>query len=184
MRDALLLIDVVQGFDHEDGEALLRSFRERLGAMQALLERVRAAGIPVVYVNDRGDAWDSDAPELLRRALEGSGGDVVGAVAPQPGDPFLLKWRYSVFDHTPLEILLRELDVERLLLAGAATEMCVVQSAIDAREHDFKVTIVADACAAVDGEMERLALDYAKRVVGAFVEREAELQLESRQPSS
>jgi nicotinamidase-related amidase len=179
MKDALLLIDVVNGFDHEDGEALLASFRERLGSMRSLLERARAAGITVIYVNDRGEEWDSDAPGLLRRALEGRGADVVEAVAPEPGDPFLLKWRYSVFDHTPLEILLRELEVERLLLAGAATEMCVVQSAIDGREQDFKVTIVADACATVDDEMERLSLDYAERVVGAFVEREAELQLGS-----
>jgi nicotinamidase-related amidase len=47
--------------------------------------------------------------------------------------------------------------------------MCVVQSAIDARELGYKVTIVPDACAAVDVEMERVSLEYAERVVGAWV---------------
>jgi nicotinamidase-related amidase len=177
VNDALVLIDVVNTFDHEDGEGLLTSFRERLPGFRVALSRARAAGIPVIYVNDHAGRWDSDAPALLRSALdEGRGGDVVAAVAPQDGDRFVLKPRYSAFDHTPLVIILRELEIERLLLAGAATEACVVQTAIDARELGFKVTILADACATVDEEVERLAFEYAERVVGARVERAADSQ--------
>jgi len=172
MRDALLVIDLIQHFDHEDGEALLDSVRERAQGIRAAIDRARADGVPVVYVNDAAGRWDSDAPGFVRDAIaEGKGGDVLRDLAPQDGDPFLFKARYSVFDHTPLVLLLREHEIERVLLCGAATEMCVVQSAIDAKELGFKVTILADACAAVDDEMERLSLDYAERVVGAFVER-------------
>jgi nicotinamidase-related amidase len=64
-------------------------------------------------------------------------------------------------------LVLRELEVERLLVAGAATEMCVVQTAIDARELGFKVSVLPEACSAVDEELERLALRYAAEVVGA-----------------
>jgi nicotinamidase-related amidase len=60
--------------------------------------------------------------------------------------------------------------VERLVLIGAATEMCVVQSAIDGKEIGYKISILRDACAAVDDDMERLSLEYAERVVGAFVD--------------
>jgi len=169
VRDALVLIDVVNLFDHEDGERLLASFRERLSGFEELLERSRTNGVPVVYANDSAGRWDSDAPGLVEAALEGPGGDVVRALAPRDGERFVLKPRYSIFDHTPLSILLEELEVERLLLAGGATEMCVVQSAIDARELGYKVTIVPDACAAVDLEMERVSLEYAERVVGAWV---------------
>ena len=49
--------------------------------------------------------------------------------------------------------------------------MCVVQTAIDAREEGFKVTILAGACATSDERMEELAPEYAKRIVGAVVER-------------
>lgn len=177
MRDALVLVDVVQRFDHEDGERLLGSYRDRHAGMRELLARARRAAIPVVYVNDADGTWDSDAPGLVRRAVEeGPGGNLVRAIAPEPGDRFVLKPRYSIFDHTPLVLLLRELEVERILLAGAATEMCVIQSAIDARELGFKVSLVADACATVDEEMERLTFEYAERVVGARVERAAELE--------
>jgi nicotinamidase-related amidase len=175
VKDALLVIDVISRFDHEGGDKLLASFRERLPRLVEAIRRAREAGVPVIYANDNEGRWDSDAPGLLGEALAGPGGDAVEQVAPQPGDPVLLKPRYSALDHTPLEILLRELEIERLLMAGTATEMCVVQTAIDARELGFKVTIVADACATVDEEMERLSLEYAERIVGAQVTPVAEL---------
>ena len=171
MRDALVVIDLLQRFDHEDGDALLASLRARLPGLVGALDRARAAGMPVLYVNDLDGRWDSNAPALDRDALDGPGGDVLAAVAPREGDRMLLKPRYSIFDHTPLVVLLRELEIERLLLAGAATEMCVVQSAIDARELGFKVSILAGACATTDPELERLAFEYAERVVGVRVER-------------
>ncbi|HSJ94686.1 MAG TPA: isochorismatase family cysteine hydrolase, partial [Gaiellaceae bacterium] len=167
MRDALVVIDLLQRFDHEDGDALLASLRGRLPGLVDALDRARADGTPVVYVNDLDGRWDSNAPALVRDALDGPGGDVLAEVAPREGDRVLLKPRYSIFDHTPLVVLLRELEVERLLLTGAATEMCVVQSAIDARELGFKVSILAGACATTDPELERLAFEYAERVVGA-----------------
>ncbi len=171
MRDALVVVDLLQRFDHPDGEALLGSLRERLPCVRATLERARAGDVPVIYVNDLDGRWDSDGPALVRAALQGPGGDALPEVAPRAGDRLLLKPRYSVFDHTPLVLLLRELEIERLLLAGAATEMCVVQSAIDARELGFKVTILAGAYATTDPALEQLAFEYAERVVGARVER-------------
>lgn len=81
----------------------------------------------------------------------------------------MLKHRYSAFDHTPLDLLLEHLKVERLLLIGAATEGGVVQIANDAREHGLKTTIIADACATTDPDLEALALDSAERVVGARI---------------
>ena len=176
MRDALLLVDVLSRFDHDGGDNLLASFRHRLPGFAELLRRARAAGIPVVYANDGDGRWDSDSRRLLQGALAGRGGDAVGAVAPAAGDRLVLKPRYSAFDHTPLVLLLRELDVERLLLGGTATEGCVVQTAIDARELEFKVTIVVDACATVDDELERIALAYAERVAGARLARASELE--------
>jgi nicotinamidase-related amidase len=172
LKDALLLVDVIQNFRHEGGERLLESFRERHPALVTAIERARRDQIPIVYANDNHGVWDGDAASLVRRAVEdGRAPELVEAIAPGDGDRFVVKPRYSAFDHTPLELVLRELGVERVLLAGAATEMCVVQSAIDAKEEGFKVTILADACATNDERMERLALEYAERIVGAFVER-------------
>jgi nicotinamidase-related amidase len=170
--DALVVVDVINDFEHEDGEQLLVSFKERLTAMTQTIADAREQGISIVYVNDERGRWDSDAPALIRAALErGRGGEIVQRLAPRPGDHVLLKHRYSAFDHTPLDLLLGQLDVDRLVLIGAATEGCIVQTAIDAREHGLKTTIVADACASTDPELETIALRYAGRVVGARIMR-------------
>jgi nicotinamidase-related amidase len=169
VKDALLVVDVVTEFDHEDGDRLLASFRERLPAMRAALSTCRRRGTPVVYVNDNHGRWDGDVRKLVRDALAGPGGEVVSALAPARGEPFLLKARYSAFDHTALELLLRELELERLLLVGGTTEGCIVQTGIDARELGFKVTIVAGACATIDERLERVALSYAEGVAGIHV---------------
>ena len=171
MRDALLIVDVFQDFEHEDGDALLRSFGARQPALVRALEDARNRDVPVVYANDSHGVWDGDARRLVRAAVAGKGGGLVRAITPQEGERFVVKPRYSAFDHTPLEIILRDLEIERILLAGAATEMCVIQTAIDAKEEGFKVTILADACATADENIEQLAFEYAEKVVGAFVER-------------
>jgi nicotinamidase-related amidase len=171
--DALLVVDVFNDFGHDDAEALLASFRERGATMAEAVAAARKSEVPVIYVNDDRDRWDSDAPALAREAAEGPGGDVIRALLPQEGDRVLLKHRYSAFDHTALELLLEAESVERLLVMGAATEGCVVQTALDAREHGLKATILADACATTDEELESTALRYAADVGGIFVQRVA-----------
>jgi nicotinamidase-related amidase len=168
VNDALLVVDVVNTFRHEDGETLLASFRQRLATMTDVLSTARDdRNLPVLYVNDAHRDWTGDAPRFVRRAIEdGDGGDVVEALAPRDDDPFLFKGRYSVFDSTPLTLVLESLDAERVLLMGASTEGCIVQSAIDGRELGLKVTILTGACATADEELERVALAYAERVGG------------------
>jgi nicotinamidase-related amidase len=167
MKDGLLIIDVFHDFDHEDGDDLLASFHERIPAMIEAIAAARVAEIPVVYVNDQHERWDADAPGLVRSTLAvRPSGEVIAPLAPEPGDRFVLKPRYSAFDHTALPLLLEELEIERILLIGSATEGCVVQTGIDAREAGFKVTIVADACATNDPALAEIALRYAEKVGG------------------
>jgi nicotinamidase-related amidase len=171
VRDALLLVDVLNDFEHEDGEKLLGSFRSRHDGFVAALEGARADGLTVVYANDTYGDWRGNGPALVGRALEGQGGELVEAIAPAEDDCFVVKPRYSAFDHTPLELILREREVERLLLGGMSTEGCVAQTAIDGRELGFKITVLAKACATIDERIEQVALEYLEQVAGAFVDR-------------
>jgi nicotinamidase-related amidase len=169
----LLLVDVIKDFLHEDGDRLLESYRERHPALVAALRAARAASEPVVYANDIAGTWDSDTRALLRWAVEeGRAGDLVAEIAPSEGDVFVLKPGYSAFEGTPLEQILRErLQSDHLAVAGTATEMCVFQTVEDALRADFQVTVLADACATVDPENERLALDFLERVEGVEIVR-------------
>jgi nicotinamidase-related amidase len=62
--------------------------------------------------------------------------------------------------------MLEELAIERVILICAATEGCVVQTAIDAREIDLKATIVSSSCATASSALEQVALAYAAEVGG------------------
>jgi nicotinamidase-related amidase len=169
--DALLVVDVFDDFDHEDAESLLASFEERGPTMARAIAMARDAGVPVIYVNDDRDRWDSDAPALAREAANGPGGEVIRQLLPRQGDHVLLKHRYSAFDHTALELLLEAQSTQRVIVLGATTEGCVVQTALDAREHGLKATVLADACATTHLDLESTALRYAEDVGGIHVQR-------------
>lgn len=179
--DALLIVDVINDFEHEDGDRLLESFRQRQPALVARIAEVRPHA-PVIYANDTHGRWDGDAPGFVRDTIaRGRCGELVAGVAPQPGDLFLFKPRYSAFDSTPLELVLHELGAKRLVIAGMATEMCVTHTAIAADQLGFEVAVLADACSTVDEHNEQLALEYLERVVvGCDVVRSGERLWEGR----
>jgi nicotinamidase-related amidase len=166
MRDVLLVIDVLDDFEHEDGKALLSSFAGRHERLVQLLDEARSQDIPVVFANDNKGVWDGDVDRLISAAVQGPGGEMIRRLLPRPGERFVIKPRYSAFDHTPLDLILVELGCERLIVAGMTTEGCVAQSAIAARELGLKVSIAASACASVSPRNERTALRYLVDVVG------------------
>jgi nicotinamidase-related amidase len=173
VTEALLLVDVLKDFRHEDGDALLESYRERHHALVALLAAARERGMPVVYANDHGP--HTDPGSVVREAIdEGKAGELVAEVAPGEREQVVLKDAYSAFDGTELADVLSRLGVEKVIVAGAATEMCVFQTALDAQRGGFDVSVRADASASVDQENERVALDYLERVLGLEVVRASE----------
>lgn len=166
-RAALLVVDVLNTFRHADGERLLASLEERVDGLERALGDARARALPVIYLNDNWGRWDGDAPALVRDAVErGLGGPLVARLAPRSGDRFVLKPGYSGFDHTPLGPLLESLAVERVAIMGAATEMCVRDTAIDASRAGLATAVVRDACVTTDSALERLALESLERLAG------------------
>ena len=105
---------------------------------------VRATLIfPVVYVNDNFGQWKSDAGKLLAHCLrtDCAGKPFVEAIQPDEQDYCVLKPMHSAFFQTPLELLLRHLGTSSIILAGIATNSCILCTAHDARMRDFKVTV-------------------------------------------
>jgi nicotinamidase-related amidase len=166
VSDVLLLVDVLTTFSHDDGDALRASFRQRAPALARLIGDCRQRGVPVVYANDHFGDWTADRRVMVERATAGGAYDGAGEVLPRADEPIIVKPRYSAFDQTPLALLLDQLGPDRLLLAGTALEMCVTQTAIAAREHGYKVTVVVDASAEIDPANARAALAYLERVAG------------------
>jgi nicotinamidase-related amidase len=167
--EALIVLDVISDFDHEDGDRLLASLRERSSNLERALAHARARELDIIYVNDAHGRWDGERSAHIDSALAAAGGETVRRIAPREGDRFLFKGAYSAFNGTPLRWLLAEREVGRIILTGAATEMCVAQTAISAREDELQVTVLADACATIDPYNETTALEYLARVTGSVI---------------
>ena len=158
MRSALMVIDMLNPYEHEDAEPLKDSVRECLPAMSGLLARTREEELLTVYVNDNHGDWSAGRPELSQRALEGAAPELVEPILPAPDLPFVVKARHSIFYETQLEYLLRQEEVERLVLTGQVTEQCILYSSLDAYVRHFSVTVVTDAVAHIDPELAQAAL--------------------------
>ena len=157
---ALVLLDLINDFQFEDGEALLRAARPAVAAVARLRKRCAAGGLPTVYVNDNFGHWRSDLRSLVRHCTGPSarGSELVNSIAPDPADYFVLKPQNSGFFSTVLDTLLRHLQVHTLILCGLTTDNCVLFTAHDAYLRKFRLFVPRDCCAASTPAAHRHAL--------------------------
>ncbi|MGW2349504.1 cysteine hydrolase family protein [Actinacidiphila glaucinigra] len=166
---ALVVIDMINTYEHEDAELLLPSVRASLPGVRRLISRAREEGVDVVYVNDNFGRWRSHHQELLDIALDGPHADLVEPVRPDADSLFVLKARHSIFFQTPLEYLLGQLGVGRLVLCGQVTEQCVLYSALDAHIRHVLTVVAPDAVAHIHRDLADAALRMMERNMGTLV---------------
>ncbi|OLE26472.1 MAG: isochorismatase [Catenulispora sp. 13_1_20CM_3_70_7] len=166
---ALIVIDMISAYDHEDAEALVPSARAAVPAIRKLINRAGAAGADVIYVNDNLGRWQSNRDELFENALRGPHPELVEPLRPDRASLFVVKARHSIFYQTPLEYLLGQLEVHRIVLSGQVTEQCILYSALDAHIRHLDVVVARDAVAHIDAELGRAALTMMERNMSAAI---------------
>jgi nicotinamidase-related amidase len=176
---ALLLIDVINPLEFEEGEDLLEHALPMAQNIVKLKERAKAVGIPVIYINDNFGRWQSNFKELVAHCLENEvpGKPVVELLKPDEEDFFVLKPMHSGFYSTPLELLLRYLTVEALIVTGMAGDYCVLFTANDAYMRNFTLYIPADCVASEQPEFNKEALNVMSRTLKAEITPSTELDL-------
>jgi nicotinamidase-related amidase len=156
---AVLVIDMLNSYQHEDAEKLASSVACIVEPVAGL---VSAAGerddVDLIYVNDNYGDFTASQDDLVRQALEGERPDLVEPIVPRDGVRFLQKVRHSAFYATALAHLLRQLDTRRLILTGQVTEQCILYTALDAYIRHFQVVVPPDGVAHIDEELGRAAL--------------------------
>src|SRR3954447_15818734 len=156
---ALIVIDMLNTYDHEDADQLAECVREQLPQMVALRDAAKAReDVKLVYVNDNYDEWEAGRETLVERACNGRHPELVEPIAPEGDRPFLPKGRHSIFYETAVAHLLRVEDVERVVLIGQVTEQCILYSALDAYLRGHEVVVPPDAVAHIDGDLAQAAL--------------------------
>jgi nicotinamidase-related amidase len=84
---------------------------------------------------------------------------------------------HSAFFQTPLDLLLRHLGASSIILAGIATNSCILCTAHDANMREFKVTVVSDCCAARSAREHNEAIENIREMADARVVTLSSLRL-------
>jgi nicotinamidase-related amidase len=162
MSSALIVVDMLNSYDHEDGDLLLESVRGMIDELQALIAAAREAGLPMIYVNDHHEDWTAGPKELAQQALSGKAPELVKPILPPEEAPFIIKARHSIFYQTLLEYLLRREGIDRLVLAGQVTEQCILYSALDGYMRHFEVIVDTGAIACIHSHLAEAAIEMMK----------------------
>lgn len=174
-RTAIIIIDMQNDFctkdgwvDHIGGD--YSADRAPIEPLLALLPRLRAAQVPVIWVNwgNRPDLLNMPPNQihLYKNSGEGVGlGDplpsngapvlqkdswaaaVVDELKPEPTDIMVDKHRISGFWDTPLDSILKNLGIRSILFAGCNTDQCVLHTLTDANFLGYGCIMVEDLCA-------------------------------------
>lgn len=168
-RTAVIVIDMLNDF--VTGSIKCDRAQRIIPPLQRLLAAARKAGVPVIYSNDcHLPEVDKEFKIWGAHAVRGTdGADVIPELAPQPRDYVVPKRRYSGFYGTDLEMLLRELGVDTVILTGLHANMCVRHTAADAYFSDFNIVVPSDGTEAFTEADFEGGLAYLKQVYGAEI---------------
>lgn len=148
-KTALLIIDMLNTLDFSEGEKLRRHALPVAQKILKLKKRLAKKGIPIVYVNDNFGDWKSNWEEVFKTCVSAKsrGAEMAKILCPEKNDLFILKPRHSAFYSSNLEVFLKDMEIETLILTGIAGNICILFTAHDAHVRNYKIIVPRDCIA-------------------------------------
>ena len=165
-RPALLIIDMVKdNFAEEKNLPITPLAKRIIDPLNRDIHFFRSHQWPVVFSTDAFNENDFIfSGRMHPHSLAGTeGAQVVADLDFQETDTWLPKPRFSAFFQTGLENMLHQRDISLCAVAGIATSICVLTTAMDALCHDFKAVILEDCSAAFSTDLHKKTLDIYRR---------------------
>jgi nicotinamidase-related amidase len=155
-RTGLLIIDMQNDMCHPEGRMFIRDAAHRAETMARVLQAFRETRQPVIHAvrSYRADSWDVErfrVPYFQNDRgffIEGTWGrQIIDRLTPEPGEPIVVKPRFSAFMQTELDLLLRRADIGRIAVMGQNLPNCPRATMVDAVALDYDVIAVEDGLA-------------------------------------
>jgi len=162
-RSALLVVDMQRFFLDEKSPTFTCGGAAIVPNLKKLVSAFRDASRPVIYTKHVHHPKFIDAG-IMKWWWEGAclectpESEVIDEIAPLPDEKVVLKHRYSAFYNTDLEIILRCMKIEDLVVAGIMTNLCCESTARDAYFRDYRVFFLADCTGTITEDMHLASL--------------------------
>jgi ureidoacrylate peracid hydrolase len=135
--------------------------------LKNLLQKMRAIGVTIIHVVMQQSKYSS-APTWLERYKRYSmsqpcqygtwGAEIIDELKPLANEKVVVKHRYSAFIDTDLNLILRSMGIENILMTGTMTRVCVETSARDGFMLDYRTITISDCVADGSEEAHTMAL--------------------------
>jgi ureidoacrylate peracid hydrolase len=191
----LLVVDVQNDFCHPEG--LFAKAGLELTGIQASVEKLlplidvaRSSGLPVIFVKTFHDAWNNSAGFVQRQMRKAARAEICATgtwgadyyrVKPTKDDCEVVKHRYSAFVGTTLEVILRSLERQTVVVTGVTTNVCVESTIRDAYMRDYRPVLVADCTGAPTRLEHESAIHNVRTYFGSVTDSVSLLNLWSQQ---
>ena len=175
LKGAVIVIDMINDFV----TGVFKSDRAAriVPNIKVLLDYAREQKIPIVYATDAHlPGIDPEFDVWGKHAEAGSwGAEIIDELKPKKSDFRVFKRKYSAFQGTDLDQLLREKSVHTVILCGVVTDICIQHTAADAFFKGYKIIVPKDCVEAVDAPTQEAAIRFMRKAYGPEITTSKEL---------
>ena len=172
MANAVIVTDVQKGFMTPEGTLYCGdAAREIIPKIKERVEQEKRDGATLFFTQDSHAPDDKEFQMFPPHCVAGSEEEeIVDELTKLTADARIIKkQRYSAFFKTDLAEQLAELNPDRVVVMGDCTDICVLHTVADLRNHDYTVEVPADCVASFDPEQHKWALGHMEKILGATV---------------
>ncbi len=167
-QSALVVIDMQKDFCYEDGALFMgEGVEEIILRIRGLIEKAARKKVHLIFTQDWHSLDDEEFEVWGRHCVRDTrGAEIIDELLPFSKEAYVVKkQKYSAFFGTNLDLHLKEKGIKRLIIAGVATNICVLHTAIDASLRGYEIIVPEDCVAALSDYEQEYGLQHIKSVL-------------------
>lgn len=165
-KKALIIIDMLNDFVKDGAPLKVRGIEKIIEPIKKEIEKAKSQRYPVIYICDSHDENDKEFNLYPPHAVKNTeGAKIIEELKPEGSNIIIRKNTFSGFYNTDLDNVLKKLSVEKLIVTGCVTNICVLYTVSDAVLRGYKVDVVKDAVIGLDKKGHQFALRQMKEVL-------------------
>lgn len=173
MKYAVVVIDMIHDFVY--GKLGSEGAKEIIPNIEDLLKSASENDVPIYFVEDSHEEGDKELELWGEHAMEKKKGSQTVSDLDRFADEKLEKHTYSAFFETGLDELICSSSIDRLILVGVSTDICIQNSAAIAFFDGYEMIVPPDCTAAISKDKRETALEYMKNVYGVELEESEDI---------